>query len=138
METAIGTAAVRGFTSNLGEEILSTVFDSPVAAAQLQAAGEYGMENYPITSMLAEIPSSIVSPVNKLTKFIPGGPVVRDIFEGGIYGGGEGRPDASALERCKTGATGGILQGRIRSCCSTLYARWRCSRWDGSRWFWNT
>jgi hypothetical protein len=111
METAIGTAAVRGFTSNLGEEILSTVFDSPVAAAQLQAAGEYGMENYPITSMLAEIPSSIVSPVNKLTKFIPGGPVVRDIFEGGIYGGGEGRPDASALERAKTGATGGILQG---------------------------
>jgi hypothetical protein len=110
METAIGTAAVRGFTSNLGEEILSTVFDSPVAAAQLQAAGEYGMENYPITSMLAEIPSSIVSPVNKLTKFIPGGPVVRDIFEGGIYGGGEGRPDASALERLKTGATGSILQ----------------------------
>jgi hypothetical protein len=110
METAIGTAAVRGFTSNLGEEILSTVFDSPVAAAQLQAAGEYGMENYPITSMLAEIPSSIVSPVNKLTKFIPGGPVVRDIFEGGIYGGGEGRPDASALERFKTGAAGSILQ----------------------------
>jgi hypothetical protein len=110
METAIGTAAVRGFTSNLGEEILSTVFKSPEAAAKLQAAGEYSMENYPITSMLAEIPSSIVSPVNKLTKFIPGGPVVRDIVEGGIYGGGEGRPDASALERAKTAAAGGILQ----------------------------
>ena len=111
METAIGTAAVRGFTSNLGEEILSTVFDSPVAAAQLQAAGEYGMENYPITSMLAEIPSSIMSPVNKLTKFLPGGPVVRDIVEGGIYGGGEGRPDADLLERAKTAAAGGLLQG---------------------------
>jgi hypothetical protein len=110
MGTAAGVAAIRGYTSNLGEELLSTVFDSPVAAAQLQAAGEYGMENYPITSMLAEIPSSIMSPVNKLTKFIPGGPVVRDIVEGGIYGGGEGRPDASALERAKTAAAGGILQ----------------------------
>ena len=110
MGAAIGTAAVRGFTSNLGEELLSTVFDSPVAAAQLQAAGEYGMENYPITSMLAEIPSSIASPLNKLTKFLPGGPVVKDIFEGGIYGAGEPRPDASALERAKTAASGSILQ----------------------------
>ncbi len=110
MGTAAGVAAIRGYTGNLGEELLSTVFDSPIAAAQLQAAGEYGMENYPITSMLAEIPSSIMSPVNKLTKFIPGGPVVRDIFEGFTYGAGEGRPDASASERLKTGATGSILQ----------------------------
>lgn len=110
MGTAAGVAAIRGYTGNLGEELLSTVFNSPVAAAQLQAAGEYGMENYPITSMLAEIPSSIMSPVNKLTKFIPGGPVVRDIFEGVTYGAGEGRPDASALERAKTAAAGGILQ----------------------------
>jgi hypothetical protein len=108
MGTAAATAAIRGYTSNLGEEILSGF--SPEAAAKLQAAGEYGMENYPITSMLAEIPSSVFSPVNKLTKFIPGGPVVRDIFEGVTYGAGEGRPDASALERAKTAATGGILQ----------------------------
>ncbi len=108
MGTAAGAAAIRGYTSNLGEEILSGF--SPEAAAKLQAAGEYGMENYPITSMLAEIPSSVFSPVNKLTKFIPGGPVVRDIFEGVTYGAGEGRPDASALERAKTAAAGGILQ----------------------------
>jgi hypothetical protein len=87
---AAAAAAIRGYTSNLGEEILS-VF-SPEAAAKLQAAGEAGMKEYPIISALAEIPSSIVSPVNKLTKFVPGGPVVRDIVEGGIYGGGEGRP----------------------------------------------
>lgn len=108
MGTAAATAAIRGYTSNLGEEIVGAF--SPEAAAKLQAAGEYGMENYPITSMLAEIPSSVFSPLNKVTKFVPGGPVVRDIFEGGIYGAGEGRPDASALERAKTAATGGILQ----------------------------
>jgi hypothetical protein len=105
---AAAAAAIRGYTSNLGEEILS-VF-SPEAAAKLQAAGEAGMKEYPIISALTEIPSSIVSPVNKLTKFVPGGPVVRDIVEGGIYGGGEGRLDASALERAQTAAGAGILQ----------------------------
>lgn len=108
MGTAAATAAIRGYTGNLGEEIVGAF--SPESAAKLQAAGEYGMENYPITSMLAEIPSSVFSPLNKVTKFVPGGPVVRDIFEGGIYGAGEGRPDASLLERAKTAATGGILQ----------------------------
>jgi hypothetical protein len=107
---AAAAAAVRGYTSNLGEEILSTIFNSPETAAKLQAAGEAGMENNPIISALFEIPSSIASPLQKVTKFLPGGPVVRDIVEGGIYGGGEGRPDADLLERAKTAATGGILQ----------------------------
>jgi hypothetical protein len=119
---AAAAAAIRGYTSNLGEEILS-VF-SPEAAAKLQAAGEAGMKEYPIISALTEIPSSIVSPVNKLTKFVPGGPVVRDIVEGGIYGGGEGRLDASALERAQTGAAGRHIAIRIWCCCSTLYAWW--------------
>lgn len=109
MGTAAATAAIRGYTGNLGEEIVGAF--SPESAAKLQAAGEYGMENYPITSMLAEIPSSVFSPLNKVTKFVPGGPVVRDIFEGGIYGAGEGRPDADLLERAKTAAAGGLLQG---------------------------
>lgn len=105
---AAAASAIRGYTSNLGEEILS-IF-SPETASKLQAAGEAGMEEYPIVSALTEIPSSIVSPVNKLTKFLPGGPVVQDIVEGAIYGGGEGRLDASALERAKTAASGGVLQ----------------------------
>jgi hypothetical protein len=105
---AAAASAIRGYTSNLGEEILSTF--SPEAAAKLQAAGEAGMEKYPIISALTEIPSSLASPLQKLTKFVPGGPVVRDIIEGGIYGAGEGRPDASALERAQTAAAGGILQ----------------------------
>jgi hypothetical protein len=107
---AAAAAAVRGFTSNLGEEILSTIFNSPETASKLQAAGEAGMESNPIISALFEIPSSLASPINKLTKFVPGGPVVRDIVEGAIYGGGEGRLDASALERAKTAASGGVLQ----------------------------
>lgn len=105
---AAAAAAVRGYTSNLGEEILS-IF-SKETGSKLQAAGEAGMEQYPIISALTEIPSSIVSPINKLTKFVPGGPVVRDIVEGTIYGGGEGRLDANALERAKTAASGGALQ----------------------------
>lgn len=105
---AAAASAIRGYTSNLGEEILS-IF-SPETASKLQAAGEAGMEEYPIISALTEIPSSIVSPINKLTKFVPGGPVVRDIVEGTIYGGGEGRLDAGVLERAQTAASGGILQ----------------------------
>lgn len=105
---AAAASAIRGYTSNLGEEILS-IF-SPETASKLQAAGEAGMKEYPIVSALTEIPSSIFSPVNKLTKFVPGGPVVQDIVEGTIYGGGEGRLDASALERAKTAASGGFLQ----------------------------
>lgn len=107
MGTAAGVAAIRGYTGNLGEELLSTVFDSPVAAAQLQAAGEYGMENYPITSMLAEIPSSLLSPIDKATRFLPGGPLAQEIVQGAIYGGGEARPDAGLGERALLAATGG-------------------------------
>jgi len=105
---AAAASAIRGYTSNLGEEILS-IF-SKETASKLQAAGEAGMEEYPIVSALTEIPSSIASPLNKFTKFLPGGPVVQDIVEGAIYGGGEGRLDASALERAKTAASGGVLQ----------------------------
>lgn len=102
--TAAAAAAVRGFTSNLGEEALAQF--SPEAAAKLQAVGEFGQERFPITSMLAEIPSSIVSPLSKVTKFIPGGPLTREVIEGAIYGGGEPRPDAGLGERALLAATG--------------------------------
>ena len=61
---AAAASAIRGYTSNLGEEILSTIFNSPETASKLQAAGEAGMKEYPIVSALTEIPSSLVSPVN--------------------------------------------------------------------------
>lgn len=102
--TAAAAAAVRGFTSNLGEEALAQF--SPEAAAKLQAVGEFGQERFPITSMLAEIPSSIVSPLSKVTQFIPGGPLTREVIEGAIYGGGEARPDAGLGERALLAATG--------------------------------
>jgi len=110
---AAAAAAVRGFTSNLGEEALAQF--SPEAAAKLQAAGEYGQQQFPITSMLAEIPSSLVSPIQKVTKFIPGGPLAREIVEGTIYGAGEARPDAGLGERALTAAIGGGTSGVIGS-----------------------
>lgn len=109
MGTAAAAAAVRGFSGNLAEELIAPF--SPEAAAKLQAAGEYGMENYPITSALVEIPSSLVSPLQKLTKFVPGGPLAREVVEGGIYGGGEARPGADLLERVTGAGTGGLISG---------------------------
>lgn len=113
MGSAAAAAAVRGFTSNLGEEALAQF--SPESAAKLQAAGEFGQERFPITSMLAEIPSSLVSPIQKVTKFIPGGPLAREIVEGTIYGAGEARPDAGLGERALTAAIGGGTSGVIGS-----------------------
>jgi len=105
MGSAAAAAAVRGFTSNLGEEALAQF--SPESAAKLQAAGEFGQERFPITSMLAEIPSSLLSPIDKATRFLPGGPLAQEIVQGAIYGGGEVRPDAGLGERALLAATGG-------------------------------
>lgn len=113
MGSAAAAAAVRGFTSNLGEEALAQF--SPESAAKLQAAGEFGQERFPITSMLAEIPSSLVSPIDKLTRFLPGGPLAQEIVQGAIYGGGEARPDAGLGERALLAATGGGTSAALGS-----------------------
>jgi uncharacterized protein (DUF697 family) len=113
MGSAAAAAAVRGFTSNLGEEALAQF--SPESAAKLQAAGEFGQERFPITSMLAEIPSSLLSPIDKATRFLPGGPLTQEIFQGAIYGAGEARPDAGLGERALTAAIGGGTSGVLGS-----------------------
>jgi uncharacterized protein (DUF697 family) len=113
MGSAAAAAAVRGFTSNLGEEALAQF--SPESAAKLQAAGEFGQERFPITSMLAEIPSSLLSPIDKATRFLPGGPLAQEIVQGAIYGAGEARPDAGLGERALTAAIGGGTSGVIGS-----------------------
>lgn len=105
MGSAAAAAAVRGFTSNLGEEALAQF--SPESAAKLQAAGEFANERYPITSFAAETASSIFSPVNKVLKFLPGGPTTREVVEGVLSGAGEARPDADLSERALLAATGG-------------------------------
>ena len=110
---AAAAAAVRGFTSNLGEEALAQL--SPKAAAKLQAVGEYGQQQFPITSMLTEIPSSLLSPIDKATRFLPGGPLAQEIFQGAIYGAGEARPDAGLGERALTAAIGGGTSGVLGS-----------------------
>lgn len=111
MGSAAAAAAVRGFTSNLGEEALAQF--SPESAAKLQAAGEFGQERFPITSMLAEIPSSLLSPIDKATRFLPGGPLVQEIVQGALYGGGEARPDADLSERALLAATGGGVSATL-------------------------
>jgi len=113
MGSAAAAAAVRGFTSNLGEEALAQF--SPESAAKLQAAGEFGQERFPITSMLAEIPSSLLSPIDKATRFLPGGPLTQEIVQGAIFGAGEARPDAGLGERALTAAIGGGTSGVLGS-----------------------
>ena len=103
--SAAAAAAVRGFTANLGEEALAQF--SPESAAKLQAAGEFANERYPITSFAAETASSLFSPVNKVLKFLPGGPTTREVVEGVLGGAGEARPDANLSERALLAATGG-------------------------------
>jgi hypothetical protein len=106
MGSAIGAGSIRGFTGNLAEEALSLV--DPEAAAKLQAATDFAQQQRPYSGFVGEAIGSTLSPISR---FLPGGPLAKDVLEGAIYGIGEGRPGTDLVERAKTGATGGILQG---------------------------
>jgi hypothetical protein len=106
MGSAIGAGSIRGFTGNLAEEALSLV--DPEAAAKLQAATDFAQQQRPYSGFVGEAIGSTLSPISR---FLPGGPLAKDVLEGAIYGIGEGRPGTDLVERLKTGATGGILQG---------------------------
>jgi hypothetical protein len=106
MGSAIGAGSIRGFTGNLAEEALSLV--DAEAAAKLQAATDFAQQQRPYSGFVGEAIGSTLSPISRL---LPGGPLAKDVLEGAIYGIGEGRPGTDILERLKTGATGGLLQG---------------------------
>jgi hypothetical protein len=106
MGSAIGAGSIRGFTGNLAEEALSLV--DAEAAAKLQAATDFAQQQRPYSGFVGEAIGSTLSPISR---FLPGGPLAKDVLEGAIYGIGEGRPGTDLVERLKTGATGGILQG---------------------------
>jgi hypothetical protein len=106
MGSAIGAGSIRGFTGNLAEEALSLV--DAEAAAKLQAATDFAQQQRPYSGMAGEFIGSTLSPISR---FLPGGPLTKDVLEGAIYGIGEGRPGTDLVERLKTGATGGLLQG---------------------------
>jgi hypothetical protein len=106
MGSAIGAGSIRGFTGNLAEEALSLV--DAEAAAKLQAATDFAQQQRPYSGFVGEAIGSTLSPISRL---LPGGPLAKDVLEGAIYGIGEGRPGTDLLERLKTGAAGGVLQG---------------------------
>lgn len=106
MGSAIGAGSIRGFTGNLAEEALSLV--DVEAAAKLQAATDFAQQQRPYSTFVGEAIGSTLSPIQRI---LPGGALTRDITEGAIYGIGEGRPGTDLVERLKTGAAGGILQG---------------------------
>lgn len=124
--SAIGSGAISGYTAGLGEEIVQQ-FD-PDAAAKLEAARQYGQENYPGTTLVSEIASGVLSPINKLTKIPGAGAPIEEVIKqgvkqgaiyGGAYGGGDYAPDVGLVERIPgviggtvAGATGGYVGGK--------------------------
>lgn len=115
---ALGAGLLGGYTGGLAEEIVQQ-FD-PTAAAKLQAAKEYGRENFSGTTLTGEIIGGIMSPINKL---IPGAPaaapmkeaVIQTAKQGALYGGtagfGEAAPDAGFVERIPGAVIGAATGG---------------------------
>lgn len=118
---AIGSGLVTGVSAGLGEEFVN-LFDAE-AAAKLEAAKQYGREEYPLTTLGSEIVGGVISPINKI---IPGAPAMAPAREaitqtakqaalyGGLAGAGEAAPDAGLLERIPgtvIGATTGGVAG---------------------------
>jgi hypothetical protein len=103
---AIGSGLVTGVSAGLGEEFVN-LFDAD-AAAKLEAAKQYGREEYPLTTLGSEIVGGVISPINKI---IPGAPALAPAKEaitqtakqaalyGGVSGFGAAAPDAGIVER---------------------------------------
>ena len=115
---AIGSGLVTGVSAGLGEEFVN-LFDEN-AAAKLEAAKQYGREEYPLTTLGSEIVGGVISPINKI---IPGAPALAPAREaitqtakqaalyGTLSGAGEAAPDAGLLERVPGAVIGGTLGG---------------------------
>lgn len=120
---AIGSGLVTGVSAGLGEEFVN-LFDEN-AAAKLEAAKQYGREEYPLTTLGSEIVGGVISPINKI---IPGAPalapakeaIIQTAKQGALYGGisgfGNAAPDAGLVERipgtifgAATGGAGGAV-----------------------------
>jgi len=115
---AIGSGLVTGVSAGLGEEFVN-LFDEN-AAAKLEAAKQYGRQEYPLTTLASEIAGGVISPVNKI---IPGAPAFAPAKEaitqtakqaalyGTLSGAGEAAPDAGLLERAPGAIIGGTVGG---------------------------
>lgn len=107
---AAGSALLTGYTGGLAEEIVQQF--SPEAAAKLEAAKQYGREQYPGTTLAGEVISGLVSPLSKIG---PGGTVAGEAVRAGTYGGisgfGEAAPDAGFVERIPGAVAGATIGG---------------------------
>lgn len=124
---AIGSGLVTGVSAGLGEEFVN-LFDEN-AAAKLEAAKQYGREEYPLTTLGSEIVGGVISPINKI---IPGAPALAPARQaitqtakqaalyGGLAGAGEAAPDAGLLERIP-GAVIGATTGGVAGAAGQKY-----------------
>ncbi len=124
---AIGSGLVTGVSAGLGEEFVN-LFDE-TAAAKLEAAKQYGREEFPLTTLGSEIFGGVISPINKI---IPGAPAMAPAREaitqtakqaalyGGLAGAGEAAPNAGLLERIP-GAVIGATTGGVAGAAGQKY-----------------
>lgn len=107
---AAGSALLTGYTGGLAEELVQQF--SPEAAAKLEAAKQYGREQYPGTTLAGEVIGGLVSPLSKIG---PGGTVAGEAVRAGTYGGisgfGEAAPDAGFVERIPGAVAGATIGG---------------------------
>lgn len=115
---AIGSGLVTGVSAGLGEEFVN-LFDEN-AAAKLEAAKQYGREEYPLTTLGSEIVGGVISPINKI---IPGAPalapareaIIQTAKQGALYGAlagaGEPAPNVGFSERIIPGIVGAATGG---------------------------
>lgn len=108
---AAASGMLSGYTAGLAEEAAAQ-FD-PLAAAKLQAAGEYAEEEFPLTTFGAEVLGGAISPLARIGRAgTIGGEALRGGIYGGLYGAGEAPPEAGLAERLP-GAVTGTLTGGI-------------------------
>jgi len=107
---AAGSSLLTGYTGGLAEEVVQQF--SPEAAAKLEAAKQYGREEYPGTTLAGEVIGGLVSPLSKIG---PGGTVAGEAVRAGTYGGisgfGEAAPDAGFVERIPGAVAGATIGG---------------------------
>lgn len=99
---AIGSGIFTGGTAGLGEEIVQQF--SPEEAAKLEAAKQFGREEYPGLTLAGEITGGILNPLSRVGGAIKGGALY-----GGLSGAGEAAPDAGFSERIIPGIVGAGL-----------------------------
>lgn len=107
---ALGSGLMTGVTAGLAEEIAQQ-FD-PLTAAKMEAAKQYGREQFPGTTLTGEVVGGLLSPLSKVGK---AGTVVGEATRAGVYGGisgfGEAAPDAGIVERIPGAVAGATIGG---------------------------